>query len=183
MAFIANWAIDKVQTTAAGYLKTGIQAGGNMAGNAVGGVGSLIENGGRSFGEGTVGGGIKGVGGYINTYGDGIKGSMAADGPVGSAQRKTAVKPSAVQPSTKNRITDLGDVPQKTTPAARKALPSTGGVPKALPAAVPKANGAPRPVAGAAKIAPPAANRPKAPAAAAVRPKYVGSRSVACVKK
>ncbi|KAK4931783.1 hypothetical protein LTR49_001848 [Elasticomyces elasticus] len=106
MAFIANWAIDKVQTTAAGYLKTGIQAGGNMAGNAVGGVGSLIENGGRSFGEGTVGGGIKGVGGYINSYGDGIKGSMAADGPVGSAQKRTAIKPSAVQPSTKNRITN-----------------------------------------------------------------------------
>lgn len=53
MAFIANWAIDKVQTTAAGYLTTGIKAGGNLAGNAVGGVGTLIENGGRSFGEGS----------------------------------------------------------------------------------------------------------------------------------
>ena len=53
MAFIANWAIDKVQTTAAGYLKTGLQAGGNMAGNAVGGVGTLIESSGRSLGEGS----------------------------------------------------------------------------------------------------------------------------------
>jgi len=53
MAFIANWAIDKVQTTAAGYLKTGLQAGGNMAGNAVGGVGTLIETSGRSLGEGS----------------------------------------------------------------------------------------------------------------------------------
>jgi len=53
MAFIAdyakNWAIDK----ASGYLKTGIQAGGTLAGNAVGGIGSTIESGGRAFGEGS----------------------------------------------------------------------------------------------------------------------------------
>ncbi|TKA69731.1 hypothetical protein B0A55_05275 [Friedmanniomyces simplex] len=185
MAFIANWAIDKVQTTAAGYLKTGIQAGGNLAGNTVGGVGSLIENGGRTFGEGTVGGGIKGVGGYINNYGDGIKGSMAADGPVNSAQKKTAV-----QPSTKNRITDLGDVEQKSPAAARKTLPSTGGLPKALPAAsTPRASGAPRPVGGgggaAAKPAPAAdgkarinpASRPKPPiTGAATKPTGTAAR-------
>lgn len=49
MAFI----VDYVKDTAAGYLKTGIQAGGALAGNAVGGVGSTIEQGGRSFGEGS----------------------------------------------------------------------------------------------------------------------------------
>ena len=53
MAFIANWAVDKVKTTASGYLATGLKAGGTMAGNAVGGVGTLIENGGRSVGEGS----------------------------------------------------------------------------------------------------------------------------------
>ena len=41
---IANWAEDK----AAGYLKTGIQAGGSLAGNAVNGVGSLVESAGKS---------------------------------------------------------------------------------------------------------------------------------------
>jgi len=49
MSFVVDWA----KETAAGYLKTGIQAGGNLAGNAVGGVGSVIENGGRQFGEGS----------------------------------------------------------------------------------------------------------------------------------
>lgn len=49
MAFIANY----VQNTAATYLAAGVTAAGSMAGNAVGGVGSLIENGGRSFGEGS----------------------------------------------------------------------------------------------------------------------------------
>lgn len=49
MAFIATWA----QNKAAEYLKTGIQAGGTLAGNAVGGVGSLIEDSGRAFGEGS----------------------------------------------------------------------------------------------------------------------------------
>ena len=49
MSFVVDWAKDK----AAGYLKTGIQAGGNLAGNAVGGVGSIIESGGRQFGEGS----------------------------------------------------------------------------------------------------------------------------------
>ena len=46
--FIVNWVEDKV----AGYAKTGIQAGGTLAGNTVGGVGGLIENAGRSAGDG-----------------------------------------------------------------------------------------------------------------------------------
>lgn len=53
MAFIVdyakNWALD----TAGGYLKTGLQAGGTLAGNTVGGIGSTIENSGRAFGEGS----------------------------------------------------------------------------------------------------------------------------------
>ncbi|KAK3074060.1 hypothetical protein LTR53_003839 [Teratosphaeriaceae sp. CCFEE 6253] len=159
MAFIANWAVDKVKTTASGYLATGLKAGGTMAGNAVGGVGTLIENGGRSVGEGTVAGGIKGVGGTINGYGNGITGSFAADGPVGGgAAKKTAVVKSSAQPSTKNRITDLGDVDPKAL-GARKALPAAG-------------TAKPRPVAGAAK--PPAAGRP-APALAGAAAKPVGT--------
>lgn len=43
-----------IQDTATSYLRTGITAAGTMAGNAVGGVGSLVENSGRSVGEGTV---------------------------------------------------------------------------------------------------------------------------------
>ena len=35
-----------------GVLSTGITYAGTVAGNAVGGVGSLIENGGRAAGEG-----------------------------------------------------------------------------------------------------------------------------------
>ncbi|KAK0263987.1 hypothetical protein LTS09_002338 [Friedmanniomyces endolithicus] len=169
MAFIANWAIDKVQTTAAGYLKTGLQAGGNMAGNAVGGVGTLIESSGRSLGEGTVGGGIKGVGGYIGNYGDGIKGSMAADGPVNSAQKKTAV-----QPSTKGRITELGDV-QRGPPAARKALPAAGGAPRPV-----GAGGAakPPPVAdGKTRVSAASRPRPAAAGAAAAKPMGAAARA------
>jgi len=198
MAFIANWAIDKVQTTAAGYLKTGLQAGGNMAGNAVGGVGTLIESSGRSLGEGSkftyarlatlhtiyslsttesltiipttaVGGGIKGVGGYIGNYGDGIKGSMAADGPVNSAQKKTAV-----QPSTKGRITELGDV-QRGPPAARKALPAAGGAPRPV-----GAGGAakPPPVAdGKTRVSAASRPRPAGAGAAAAKPMGAAARA------
>lgn len=50
---IIDYAKDWAREKAGGYLRTGIQAGGTMAGNAVGGVGSVIENGGRSFGEGS----------------------------------------------------------------------------------------------------------------------------------
>lgn len=70
-----------------------------------------------------VGGGIKGVGGYINTYGDGVKASMAADGPSSSAQKTTAVKPKPA--------------------ATPKALPSTGAA-KALPAPTAKTNALPK---------------------------------------
>lgn len=44
---ITNWVEDKV----AGYAKTGIQAGGTLAGNAVGGVGSLVEGAGKTAGN------------------------------------------------------------------------------------------------------------------------------------
>ena len=48
MSFITNWIEDK----ASGYLKTGIQAGGTLAGNAVGGVGGLVESAGKTAGQG-----------------------------------------------------------------------------------------------------------------------------------
>ncbi len=44
---ITSWIEDK----ATGYLKTGIQAGGSLAGNAVGSVGGLVESAGRSAGD------------------------------------------------------------------------------------------------------------------------------------
>lgn len=50
MAFITNYIEDK----AMGYLATGLTAVGGMAGNAVGGVGSLIESSGRAVGNGEV---------------------------------------------------------------------------------------------------------------------------------
>ncbi|KJX92728.1 hypothetical protein TI39_contig5829g00021 [Zymoseptoria brevis] len=83
MAFITNWVTDKL----AGYAATGLQAGGTLAGNAVGGVGSLVENSGRSVGQSAngVAGAIGGVGNYINGYGNGVMGAMAADGPVGGS--------------------------------------------------------------------------------------------------
>ena len=48
MSFITGW----IEEKATGYLKTGIQAGGSLAGNAVGGVGGLVEGSGRSAASG-----------------------------------------------------------------------------------------------------------------------------------
>ena len=48
-SFITNYIQDK----ASGLLATGLTAAGTLAGNAVGGVGSLVETGGRTVGEGT----------------------------------------------------------------------------------------------------------------------------------
>ena len=47
LSSIANWVEDK----ASGYLTTGVQAGGTLAGNAVGGVGSLVEKAGTTAGN------------------------------------------------------------------------------------------------------------------------------------
>ncbi|KAK6431297.1 hypothetical protein LTR95_012540 [Oleoguttula sp. CCFEE 5521] len=92
---MVSYVTDYIQNTAAGYLKTGITAAGTMAGNTVGSVGGLVENTGRSVGQGASSS-IGGVGGYINNYGDGIRGQFAADGPVGGgAAKKVAVKPGA----------------------------------------------------------------------------------------
>lgn len=43
---------DYIQDTAAGYLKAGVAAVGSLAGNAVGGVGGLIESSGQALGNG-----------------------------------------------------------------------------------------------------------------------------------
>ncbi|KAF2720099.1 hypothetical protein K431DRAFT_97422 [Polychaeton citri CBS 116435] len=129
-----------IADTAAGYLKTGITAAGTMAGNTVGGVGGLIENGGRSVGD-SVTGGIQGFGNYINSYGTGVTTSLAADGPTRSgAVKKTAVKPSA-------------------SPAA---LPGKTA-PKGLPAPSAKGVGAPKPPAQLGKKAVGAVSSAKAP--------------------
>ena len=121
-----------------------------------------------------MGGGIKGVGSYVNGYGDNLKGAFAADGPVGGASaKKAAVKPG---------------VPAVKAPAAQKALPgATKPLPKALPAATPKAGVVPRPAVSkpvakpavarpaVAKPAIPAAGMPR-PASGAVKPAVGGAR-------
>ena len=87
-------------------------------------------------------GGIGGVGGYINGYGDTIKRSMSADGPASSSEKKTAVKPS----------TPVGA--QKALPStggAKKALPPAGGAPKGLPAPSYKSTSTPKPAAQVSK--------------------------------
>lgn len=43
---------DYVQNTAAHYLKIGLEAAGTVAGNAVGGVGGLIEDSGKAVANG-----------------------------------------------------------------------------------------------------------------------------------
>lgn len=50
--FITNYIQNKAISTATGLLEKGVTAAGTLAGNAVGGIGSVIENGGRSVGEG-----------------------------------------------------------------------------------------------------------------------------------
>ena len=86
-------------------------------------------------------GGIRGFGNYINSYGDGIKASMAANGP--TTATKTAVKPAGGAPVK----APAAPKALPSTGGAMKALPSTGGVPKALPStgAAPKALPAPAP--------------------------------------
>lgn len=48
-SFITNY----IQNTAMGMLSSGITAAGNVAGNAVGGVGTMIQNSGQAVGTGT----------------------------------------------------------------------------------------------------------------------------------
>ncbi|KAF1356617.1 hypothetical protein BDV97DRAFT_394516 [Delphinella strobiligena] len=118
-SFITNY----IQNTATNLLATGITAAGNVAGNAVGGVGQLIENSGRSVGDG-VANGIKSWGDYVNSYGDRAVGATAASGGV-TAVKKTAVKPKTTTSTAQKTLT---------APVAQKALPPAGGKLKALPA-------------------------------------------------
>lgn len=115
-----DWAVDKIY----GAAKTGIEAGGTMAGDAVGGAGTLIENSGRNIGN-SASGMVGGVGNYINSYGTGIKDSMAASGPTGSAEKKTAVKPThAVKeaPKTAQKALPAATSTVRSLPSSRKAL-------------------------------------------------------------
>lgn len=109
-----------------GYLATGITAAGTMAGNAVGGVGGLIESGGRSIGQGTTGA-INGYGGKLTDYGDGIKSKFAADGYVGaSASQKAKNEPSeATKPYGWKRLPDASAPGNYVTNASRKVLPKS----------------------------------------------------------
>ncbi|QIW96078.1 hypothetical protein AMS68_001596 [Peltaster fructicola] len=137
---------DYIQDTAAKYLGLGITAVGTLAGNAVGGVGGLIENSGRTLGNG-VAGGIGGVGGYINGYGNSLKGSMAADGPVrGGTSKSTAkqsgkIRDAAIKaPASKSPSTSAvrSTIAKPSTPAGKVQSPAvhtltTSQTSKALP--------------------------------------------------
>lgn len=122
VSYVKNY----IQDTAMGYLATGITAAGTMAGNAVGGVGGLIENGGRSIGQGTTGA-INGYGGKINDYGDGIRNKFAADGYVGaSASQKAKKEPSeATKPYGLKRLPDASAPGAYVTNLSRKVLPAS----------------------------------------------------------
>ncbi|KAM0704040.1 hypothetical protein Q7P35_008272 [Cladosporium inversicolor] len=125
VSYVKNY----IQDQAMGYLATGITAAGTMAGNAVGGVGGLIESGGRSIGQGTTGitGAINGYGGKLENYGDGIKSKFAADGYVGaSASQKAKREPSeAAKPYGLKRLPDASAPGNYVTNASRKILPKS----------------------------------------------------------
>ncbi|KAF2160601.1 hypothetical protein M409DRAFT_70343 [Zasmidium cellare ATCC 36951] len=146
-----DWVVDKVY----GAAKTGIQAGGTMAGNAVGGVGNLIENSGRGVGQSASGvaGYVGGVGSYINSYGDGIINSTAAGGGSSSAEKKTAVKPTQAASKTAGNA-------QKGVSSATKSLPPVPAS-KALPAA--QRTPPSKPPAKAAPAKAPPAKKPNTP--------------------
>lgn len=92
------------------------------------------------------------MGNYIKGYGDNVKSSMSADGPVSAPAKKTAVKPSAptAKPQTAQKALPSTGSAQKALPStggAQKALPSTGGAQKALSSAtksVPSVGGTPK---------------------------------------
>lgn len=104
-------------------------------------------------------GGIAGVGGYINGYGDSIKRSMSSDGPVSSPAKKTAVKPSGA-------VGNGASQAQKALPQAPKAA---GGAGKALSGAGGAAKGAGSTAQKTAPSAPRAAANNKSPPSANTR--------------
>ncbi|EME42741.1 hypothetical protein DOTSEDRAFT_73516 [Dothistroma septosporum NZE10] len=126
-----DWVVDKVYNAAS----TTIQAGGSMAGNAVGGVGSLIENSGRGVGS-SAQGAIGGVGGYINNYGQSIIDATAPSGGSGSAEKKTAVKPStASKPASKPAVSAQKSASAVSKPKAVTATPASA--PRSMPSKPP----------------------------------------------
>ncbi|KAI4834490.1 hypothetical protein E4T44_08770 [Aureobasidium sp. EXF-8845] len=146
--FITNY----IQNTAMGMLSSGITAAGNVAGNAVGGVGTMIQNSGQAVGTG-IEGSIKNWGDYINSYGDR---AIAATAPnVGSGV--TAVRKQKALPAPAKGAGAIAK--QKALPAARssslKALPAPASKPNTLGANTPSYAGAVK------KTAVSAASKPK----------------------
>ncbi|CAD0030260.1 unnamed protein product, partial [Aureobasidium pullulans] len=88
--FITNY----IQNTAMGMLSSGITAAGNVAGNAVGGVGTMIQSSGQAVGNG-IEGSIKNWGDYINSYGDRAVAATAPNPGTATAVKKP--KPSQHQ--------------------------------------------------------------------------------------
>jgi len=164
MSFIINY----VQDTAMGYLTTGLTAAGGVAGNAVGGVGSMVENGGRSIGDCNsahtcsslflaftniliaVEGFFKKGGDFVNGYGDRLVNATATqDGPIKKQPIKALDK----------------------KPAPSSAPKQANGYTKnALPAASSKVKGLPAPPASAAKVASTPKALPKTPATPYIDP-------------
>jgi PPE-repeat protein len=165
--FITNY----IQNTAMGMLSSGITAAGNVAGNAVGGVGTMIQSSGQAVGTGKcshhsqsctfpsnthlsgIEGSIKNWGNYVNSYGDR---AIAATAPnVGSGI--TAVKKQKALPAP---VKGAGAIAkQKALPAAPssalKALPAPASKPNTLGTNTPSYAGAVK------KTAVSAASKPK----------------------
>lgn len=135
-----------IQNSVGGMVAGAVTTIGGYAGDAVGGIGNMIESAGRSVGEGMLVhfppnregklkllGGINrtiaGVGSSINSYGDAAVKATAPNAPGYSSAPKTAVKkpePSKKEPAKR-------EAAKKEPP---KALPSTASV-KALPSSKP----------------------------------------------
>ncbi|KAH0366870.1 hypothetical protein KCU65_g4977, partial [Aureobasidium melanogenum] len=147
-SFITNY----IQNTAMGMLSSGITAAGNVAGNAVGGVGTVIQNSGQAVGSG-IEGSIRNWGDYINSYGDR---AIAATAP-NPGSGPTAVKKQKALPAPAKGAGAVAK--QKALPAApssaQKALPAPASKPKTLGANTPSYAGAVK------KTAASAASKPK----------------------
>lgn len=128
-----DWVVDKVYNAA----NTTIQAGGSMAGNAVGGVGNLVENTGRGVSQ-SIAGAIGGVGGYINNYGQSIIDATAPSGSTGSAEKKTAVKRSPAVSKPVNKAPTAVPKSVSTAKSKPKAITSSPTpAPRAMPSKPP----------------------------------------------
>ncbi|KAF2427185.1 hypothetical protein EJ08DRAFT_736249 [Tothia fuscella] len=104
-----------IQNSIGGFVSGAVTTAGGYAGDAVGGLGNLIEGAGASVGNKGIAGRFDAVGSGINSYGNAIKNATAPNAGSAIATKKTTVKKTDSKP-------------------AEKALPSSKPAAKALPA-------------------------------------------------